>query len=766
MIPGNDIDIKKEGGATFDRSTPENIDFQDKYSLYFSIFKAPITNKIPHKNVDLQEIFETIKGDLFSERTMKLRSFTNLDEAKKFKAFSFDYATFSGTFIERTAQKLIKRSIYICVDLDHIGDSEAIQRIKDLILDKFPPALMFISLSGDGLKVVFIVNLDSGTHFQFFQALQRFFADEIGFKIDPSGSDICRACFLPHDPDAYFNPESDALDNAFIDSFPPFNGKTEIKYEKILPPALSITQSSDEIFNHLLTWLNKKETFNNGNRNNYVSKLAYACNRYGISENEALSKLLEFTETGFTQNEIRSITKSVYKHTEWHGKASFNTNQPYDYEIPEGLELKDAEALPDPPLQATPPLPITGFPFHMQALIKECARVYGTPQDFWAVAFLQATAIAMGSTFEIADKYTNGAVFWIGIIAPTGIGKSEPMDLALKPIYHADSAAEKIYNDKKTEYDAVMNLSPKERKEQGIDIPEHPTKIQYIAIDSTPESLIEAHQENPRGIAIVRDELVGWIADFGRYARSGEVQNMLSAWSEKFFKVTRKGNKSATIEKPFIPVFGGIQPAKLYMLAKDDRALDGFMQRFIFAYPDQCIKPDYHEESLGKSYLSFYQKYIETLLKLCGDRKPIHLSTEAKKVYKDFFNYNTTLINSETNEYIKGVYQKLEIIVLRLALVLHISNHVDDGLFDNPIQPETMQHAIEMTEYFRITAKKVNQFIGNPVSKTVKIDDGAVAKYLLKKGNISKSALAAALCTSRSQLNRLINKPGTMVQQR
>jgi len=764
MIPGNDIDMKKEGGATFGRSTPVILDLQDKYSTFFSVFKAPITNKFPYKGVDLQEIHETIKGDLFTERTMKLRSFTDTDEAKKFKAYNFDYATFSGTFNERGVEYLIKQSAYICADLDHIGDSEAIRKMKELILDKFPPALMFISPSGDGLKVVFKINPETGIHLQYFRALQRFFADEIGFKIDPSGSDICRACFLPHDPDVYYNPEGDILDNAFIDSFPPVDGQDVLKSECNLSPPPPVDVDSDVIINQILTWLNKRESFINGNRNNYISKLAYACNRYGLSEDEALSRLLGFTETGFTENEIRSISKSVYKHTEWHGTASFNKQQPLDYEIAKGHELNDTEPLSDPPLQATPPLPITGFPFHMQDLIKECARVYGTPQDFWAVAFLQATAIAMGSTFEIDDKYTNGAVFWIGIIAPTGIGKSEPMSIAFRPIYHADSAAEKVYNDKMVQYDAVMNLSPKERKEQGIDIPERPRKIQYIAIDSTPESLIEAHQENPRGIAIVRDELVGWIADFGRYARSGEVQNMLSAWSEKFFKVTRKGNKSATIEKPFIPVFGGIQPAKLYMLAKDDRALDGFMQRFIFAYPDQCIKPDYHEESLGKSYLSFYQKYIESLLNLSGNRVPILLSIEAKQVYKDFFNHNTALINSETNEYIKGVYQKLEIIVLRLTLVLHISNHVDDGLFDNSIQPETMQNAIEITEYFRITAKKVNQFIGNPVTETVKLDDRGVAQYLMKIGKITKSALATALGTSRSQLDRLINKTGTVVQ--
>lgn len=765
MIPGNDNEIKKEGGATFDCSTPENLDLQDKFSTYFSVYKEPITNKIPYSSADLQQIYEIIKGDSFTERTIKLRSFTNPDEAKKFKAYKFEYATFSGIFNERAALHIIKQSINICIDLDHVGDSEAIQQIIKLILDKFPPALLFISPSGDGLKVVFKIDLESGSHLQYFKALQRFFADEIGFKIDQSGSDICRACFLPHDPDAYYNPESELLDNAFIDSFPPIDVQAELKPLVAQSNAVALSLDSGGIIDNLQMWLNKSETFINGNRNRYISKLVYACNRYGLEENEVLRRISGFAEPGFTENEIRSITKSVYKHTEWHGVASFNEHQPYEYLIPNENKLNELELLSETQAKPTPPLPITGFPFHLQAFINECARVFGTPRDFWAASIVQATAIAMGSTFEIADKYTNGGLLWLALIAPTGIGKSEPMSIALSPIYHADSAAEKDYNDKMVPYEAVMNLSPKERKEQGLDIPEHPKKVQYLAIDSTPEGLIEAHQENPRGIAIVRDEIVGWIADFGRYARSGEVQNMLSAWSEKFFKVTRKGNKSATIEKPFIPVFGGIQPGKLYMLAKDDRALDGFMQRFIFAYPDQCVKPDYHEESLGEAFLSFYKKYIETLLNTSGNRIPILLSPEAKNEYRDFFNHNTSLINTESNEYIKGVYQKFEIIVLRLALVLHISNQVDDGSFDLPIQQKTMNDAIEMTEYFRITAKKVHQFIENTDSGTGKLDDRAVTQYLMKKGGITKSALANALRTSRAQVDRLLKKPGTVVQQ-
>ena len=39
-----------------------------------------------------------------------------------------------------------------------------------------------------------------------FQAMQQHVAFHYGIAIDKSGSDVCRACFLPYDPACYINP--------------------------------------------------------------------------------------------------------------------------------------------------------------------------------------------------------------------------------------------------------------------------------------------------------------------------------------------------------------------------------------------------------------------------------------------------------------------------------------------------------------------------------------------------------------------------------
>ncbi|HJE39080.1 MAG TPA: DUF3987 domain-containing protein [Candidatus Amulumruptor caecigallinarius] len=44
----------------------------------------------------------------------------------------------------------------------------------------------------------------------------------------------------------------------------------------------------------------------------------------------------------------------------------------------------------------------------------------------------------------------------------------------------------------------------------------------------------------------VRDELSGWLADIGRYGKSGEIQTYLSYWNGKGATIDRKGEVGTT----------------------------------------------------------------------------------------------------------------------------------------------------------------------------------------------------------------------------
>lgn len=93
----------------------------------------------------------------------------------------------------------------LCVDFDHISDLEGL--FARLLEDKyFDTALLFRSPSGDGLKWVIEINKGALSHSDFFRAVENYIFKTYGIKVDQSGKDISRACFLPYDPAAYINP--------------------------------------------------------------------------------------------------------------------------------------------------------------------------------------------------------------------------------------------------------------------------------------------------------------------------------------------------------------------------------------------------------------------------------------------------------------------------------------------------------------------------------------------------------------------------------
>ncbi|MDR1739149.1 MAG: hypothetical protein LBR45_00120 [Bacteroidales bacterium] len=174
-------------------------------SPLFSFFKAPISNTKPHKTVSLLQIYNAIKGNYYKAHTEKLRAISDVAQARKFKATNFDYCTFSGVFTARNDKALVKYSGLLCVDFDHLNSVETLfnRLLKD---EYFDTQLLFCSPSGDGLKWIISIDTTEITHSDYFVAVANYIQQTYGVEADKSGKDISRACFLPHDPQAFINP--------------------------------------------------------------------------------------------------------------------------------------------------------------------------------------------------------------------------------------------------------------------------------------------------------------------------------------------------------------------------------------------------------------------------------------------------------------------------------------------------------------------------------------------------------------------------------
>jgi hypothetical protein len=270
----------------------------------FSFFPKGILQIKPEKNIDLRLCSAYIHTQLV-EKTAELRRLTDQKEQQEFKK-TFPYVTFGGTFTSRANDKLIDHSGYLCIDLDHIEDIPA---VKDQILKHYVPALMFISPSGNGLKVVFSVDIKQGTHLQYFLALQSFFKTIFSLSIDQACKDVARACFLCNDPDVYYSDSPSLLNNDLIQL-------TANTNQESLP-----IKDESAIYEVAKKWTDRRMTFTEGNRNQYITMLAGACNRMGISEQYASNQMEGFASEGFTIQEIQATIKSTYRNTQYHGTA-------------------------------------------------------------------------------------------------------------------------------------------------------------------------------------------------------------------------------------------------------------------------------------------------------------------------------------------------------------------------------------------------------------------------------------------------------------
>src|SRR4029079_6276680 len=92
--------------------------------------------------------------------------------------------------------------------------------------------------------------------------------------------------------------------------------------------------------------------------------------------------------------------------------------------------------------------------------------------------------------------------------------------------------------------------------------PRRPTLRQATLADTTAEAAAKVLGDNPRGVAVVKDELIGFLRWMNQYSGGGngaDKEFWLSAWAGAPAKVNRSGNHDAgplVIPHPFVAVAG------------------------------------------------------------------------------------------------------------------------------------------------------------------------------------------------------------------
>jgi hypothetical protein len=99
--------------------------------------------------------------------------------------------------------------------------------------------------------------------------------------------------------------------------------------------------------------------------------------------------------------------------------------------------------------------------------------------------------------------------------------------------------------------------------------------------------------------------------------------------------------------------------------------------------------------------------------------KVLKFTPEAKKVLIEWQKVNTDQCNEAENEAVSGIFSKMDMYVLRLALILEMMLFACNEGKKQAVSIEAVEGAIKLVEYFKGSAVKVNSIVSkaSPLDK-------------------------------------------------
>ena len=267
-------------------------------NIRLTIFKG--VNSKDLKYISLDAALKRIKEGKSKKQCELIRNETDKEKIKQLKN-ELPCIIFSGEFKARGDENLVKHSLLVILDFDKL---DAQSKKSELIKNKYIFAC-WISPSGNGVKALIKIKYPE-RHRQHLKSIYKLFPE-----IDKQNINEERLCFESFDPDIYINEQAEVYTDY----------TEEIKTKKEIPI------SDNGVVEKLLKWLTDKgNTFTEGERNFFIFKLAAACCRFGVNEDECLTFCINnYSNSDFNFKEITTTVKSAYNKNDF-GSVKFEKN--------------------------------------------------------------------------------------------------------------------------------------------------------------------------------------------------------------------------------------------------------------------------------------------------------------------------------------------------------------------------------------------------------------------------------------------------------
>lgn len=382
---------------------------------------------------------------------------------------------------------------------------------------------------------------------------------------------------------------------------------------------------------------------------------------------------------------------------------------------PPGEESPEASSAEDEDAEAPfEPFPLDALPEPLRGFVDSWAKSLGQDASWIALPALSALSGAIGGVYRVRlkPKWDAPPLLWTMIVGESGTNKTPPIAAIRAPFdaanerliadwNAAEAAYEQLHAQRCTEERRSAKAPPDPSAEDALLA--RPLRTRCLVDDMTTEALAPIFCGSPRGLLLAKDELRGWVGQFGRYSGGGggaDEARWLGLYNLQSFTVERKtGERTIAVRNPAIAVTGGIQPAILLKAFGAEQRSSGLFARFMLTYPPRRTRVWNETPDDGRTD-DAYRRLVEVLLSTpfnpaVGPRI-LRLSEGAKAGFIEWYDTH----NAEAAETIgdeAASLAKVEELPARLAIVIHAVRAAAAGEFPaDEIDADVMRDAVRI----------------------------------------------------------------------
>ena len=404
------------------------------------------------------------------------------------------------------------------------------------------------------------------------------------------------------------------------------------------------------------------------------------------------------------------------------------------------------------------------LPDALRGYVRDISDRMQCPPDFAAVGVLVMIATIIGRKVGIRPmKHNDWTVIcnlWAAVVGNSGVMKSPTLAAALSAIGKLAAAAFKIFNKAKAAYDEQAELAKLQqavnksaaraslKKDEKADVKgllqsgetdDAPILKRYKTNNASYEALGELLMENPNGLMVESDEIIGLLKQLD--AGGQEVARsfyLTAADGDKPYTFDRiMRGKGLHIEALCLSIIGGIQPGVLAEYVRQatggGAGADGLLQRFgLMVYPD--ISPDWTEvdrypDGTAREAVNMLAERLDNLnhadigaeVDLYGGVPFLRFDDAAQVLFSEWrATLETRLRSGEEHPAIVSHLSKYRKLIPSLALI----NHLCDSRH-GAVSEAALLRAIAFSEYLESHAQRIYSYATRP--------DIDAAKTLLKR---------------------------------